>query len=189
MAAKAPVRKRSGAEPRRPAKPPVPGWAWLAVGCGLGAFAMFLASLKPVPAPPQAPGASAPTQAPEAPVATPAQEVQKPRYDFYRLLKETQPSLPTREPTTKPATDASAPDTSQYLLQVASYKTPEEAENLRAKLLLLNLNARVEKVTLRNADLWHRVLIGPIKSSQELQKTRAILQENHYDALVLKPTP
>jgi cell division protein FtsN len=73
-----------------------------------------------------------------------------------------------------------------FVLQVASYKTAEDAEATRAKLLLLGLTARIEKVTLRNTETWHRVLIGPVKSVAEADKVRAQLTDNKYDALVLK---
>lgn len=118
----------------------------------------------------------------------------KPRYDFYRLLKENQPPHNLRSET--PANSTSNGNTSEltdantsYLLQVASYKTAEDAEATRAKLLLLGLTARVEKVTLRNTETWHRVLIGPVKTMADTDKVRAQLTENKYDALVLKFSP
>jgi cell division protein FtsN len=189
MAAKPQTRKKLGAEPKRPQKPPVSGWIWLATGAALGAFVMFLTHLTQLPVRPQHKPAP-PESTPAATVATQEDSSQKPRYDFYRLLKENQ-SAPPEAPAAATSTTTTPPtkDTNAYLLQVASYKTADEAEALRAKLLLINLNARVEKVTLRNTEIWHRVLIGPIKNQTEMSKIRGQLSDNRYDALVLKSTP
>lgn len=186
MSAK-PARKKYGAEPKRTAKTPVPGWIWLVTGCLLGAFAMFLLHISKIP-PGQTNPAPAENPRKAAKTETPSQDddVVKPRYDFYRLLKENQPphSPRTESITVAPAmtNDANA----SFVLQVASYKTAEDAEATRAKLLLLGLTARIEKVTLRNTETWHRVLIGPVKSVAEADKVRAQLTDNKYDALVLK---
>lgn len=187
MSAK-PARKKYGAEPKRATKTPVPGWIWLVTGCLLGAFAMFLLHISKIP--PGQPNPTSPEDATRkaAKTHTPnaEEDAVKPRYDFYRLLKENQPphSPRTESPPTPPAVtnDANA----NFVLQVASYKTSEDAEATRAKLLLLGLTARIEKVTLRNTETWHRVLIGPVKSVIEADKVRAQLTENKYDALVLK---
>lgn len=130
----------------------------------------------------------APAEAPKtasAPEAvSPDANSQKPRYDFYRLLKENRAAAGQLETSKNPT--AAAPQDSSYMLQIASYKTPEEAQQLRAKLLLLNLDARSENVALRNGETWHRVLIGPLKNHAELTRVRGILNDNHYDSLVLK---
>ena len=163
--------------------------------CAFIVFLMHLADL-PVKTPPKLADASphneqtkssSPTNGPAT--GEPEPPSQKPRYDFYRLLKENQAPVPakTESPGNTNPPIASNVDGS-FILQVASYKTPEDADQLRAKLLLLNLDAKVETVTLRNADVWHRVLIGPIKGHAELTKARTILSENKYEALVLKST-
>lgn len=117
-------------------------------------------------------------------------ETVKPRYDFYRLLKENQPPHSPRSETPV-SNNPSAPldANASFVLQVASYKTAEDAEATKAKLLLIGLTARVEKVTLRNTETWHRVLIGPVKSVAEADRMRAVLTDNKYDALVLKVAP
>ncbi len=215
MAAKPSPRKKYGAEPRRDPKPPVPGYIWLLTGCALGAFVMFLLHLSTPPTSSlasakvaeEAPAPSGSTEAkpdvikhiedkPAEPEkrdpAEPTEVVsQKPRYDFYRLLKENQAATPRTDITNRGQANTSGIAEQadlNYVLQVASYKTPEDAEQLRAKLLLLNLDAKSENVTLRNGDIWHRVLIGPVKSHSELTRIRGVLSDNKYDALVLKNT-
>jgi cell division protein FtsN len=192
MSAK-PIRKKYGAEPKRPQKPQVPGWIWLVTGCLLGAFVMFLLHVSKIPTPQTSkrePSEVSANKAEAPPVEhkSAGDEEGKPRYDFYRLLKENQPPHALRSETSSSSTSAVAPqdNNSTYLLQVASYKTNEEADATRAKLLLLGLTARVEKVTLRNTETWHRVLIGPFKTLADIDRIRSQLTDNKYDALVLK---
>lgn len=190
-----PARKKYGAEPKRQPKPPVPGWIWLVTGCLLGAFVMFLLHVSKMP-PAQPQGDKGhPQEAASAQKASPeakpeADESVKPRYDFYRLLKENQPPHSPRSETPVTANPSTPVDANaNFVLQVASYKTPEDAEATKAKLLLIGLTARVEKVTLRNTETWHRVLIGPVKSVSEADRIRGLLTDNKYDALVLKAAP
>ncbi|MEY4588489.1 MAG: hypothetical protein RL497_565 [Pseudomonadota bacterium] len=184
-----PARKKHGAEPKRAPKTPVPGWIWLLTGGLLGAFVMFLLHVSKIPTAPkqEAREKAAKTQDASSPTASTSDETIKPRYDFYRLLKENQPPITTRNETpANTTTTTEQASNSTYLLQVASYKNDADADATRAKLLLLGLTARVEKVTLRNTETWHRVLIGPVKSLAETDRIHRQLTDNKYDALVLK---
>ena len=190
-----PARKKYGAEPKRQPKPPVPGWIWLVTGCLLGAFVMFLLHVSKIP--PAAPQGEKPSanqaaaaEKPPAETKPAADDTVKPRYDFYRLLKENQPPHSPRSETPVASNPSTPVDVNaNFVLQVASYKTAEDAEATKAKLLLIGLTARVEKVTLRNTETWHRVLIGPVKSVSEADRIRGQLTDNKYDALVLKVAP
>ena len=61
-----------------------------------------------------------------------------------------------------------------------------DADKLRAQLILLNLDARIEKVTIRNGELWHRVIVGPFQDQSRLASARSTLVANQYNALMLK---
>ena len=63
-------------------------------------------------------------------------------------------------------------DTELYL-QAASFRTQEEANKLRAELLLLNLPATTDAVDLANGR-WIRVNVGPFDSA--VQATRAMTE-------------
>ncbi len=207
MAARPSPRKKYAPEPPPAPKRPLPGIVWMLTGCALTAFVMFLMQLPKQSAPgaaaPAAPANAAPAakvatapSKPEPPKPAPAAEpeaaapteapviTQKPRYDFYRLLKENRTATGQNE--TSPTGSTAATADAHYLLQIASYKTLDDAQGLRAKLVLLNLDARIENVTLRNGEIWHRVLIGPLKTHAELTRVRGVLNDNKYDSLVLK---
>lgn len=156
----------------------VPGWVWLFTGAVLGAFVMFLIRLAEVP-----PGGGAGTETAASAPAKAPEEQKQPRFDFYKILKETEVPVPTVEHDDAPV---AAADTSQYILQVASFKGMDDAEQLRAELILLNLDAQVETARVRNGETWHRVLVGPFESRSKLAKARSILVSNRLEALVLK---
>ncbi|MDQ2076521.1 SPOR domain-containing protein [Marinimicrobium sp. ABcell2] len=120
--------------------------------------------------------------------------ISKPRFDFYKLLKESEVIVPATEP--EPQQREAAPeqqtaeprlqDREEFILQVGSFRRNDEADRLRAQLLLLNLEAYTEQVTLNNDQIWHRVLVGPFNNQSRLASARATLVSNEYNALVLK---
>lgn len=179
--------------PQRRTKPKsqVPGWVWLFTGAVLGAFVMFLVYLKDLP--PVEPAGDdnkavarllEPESKPDSETSTP-----KPRFDFYKLLKESEVIVPATEPEREQLPSGQAQtsaDTQEYILQVGSFRSSADADRLRAQLILLNLDARTEQVTLQNDQVWHRVLVGPFTNQSRLASARSTLVSNDYSALVLK---
>ncbi len=108
----------------------------------------------------------------------------KPRFDFYTLLRESEVIVPDT-PDTNPSTQ-SANSNDVFLLQVGSFKSNRDADSLRARLLLLNLDAKIEKVSPRKNETWHRVIVGPIIDRSELADARGKLASNGIDSLLLK---
>jgi cell division protein FtsN len=60
-----------------------------------------------------------------------------------------------------------------------------DADSLRAQLALQGVNAKVQRVAV-DADVWHRVRIGPISNLDELNKVRRQLRAAEVDALVIR---
>ncbi|WAH58398.1 SPOR domain-containing protein [Pseudomonas silvicola] len=96
-AKKTPAPKRGASRNSAPAKKPIPGWVWMAVGLTVGAFIVFLMKLEPGHddvkrvKPEQAKAdkiaeANKTPPSPQAPV--------KPKYDFYTLLPESEVIVP-----------------------------------------------------------------------------------------------
>lgn len=73
-----------------------------------------------------------------------------------------------------------------YVLQAGSFRRLADADAVRARLLLLNLRASIEKVNTADGQTWHRVLIGPFASPEESARARAVLAQNGIDSLLLK---
>lgn len=168
-------------QPRSKKKTDVPGWVWLFTGAVLGAFVMFLVYLadQPIGKPKVSTAAVAPkTQVPE-------KSVPKPRFDFYKLLEEREMIVETPDET-RLMLQKQDTDKVEYLLQVGSFKKSEDADSVRAKLILLNMDAKVEKVTVKSGETWHRVIVGPFTNTSSMASARSTLISNRFDTLVLK---
>ncbi len=74
----------------------------------------------------------------------------------------------------------------EYVLQVASYKSDQHADRLRAKLLLAGLEARVQKFTLADKGIVYRVVLGPYKNKRQLKNVRQKVNKLGLDAIALR---
>jgi cell division protein FtsN len=72
-----------------------------------------------------------------------------------------------------------------YVLQAGSYRNEADADRVRAQLSMQGIDAKVQRVAV-DADVWHRVRIGPITKLDELNKLRKQLQAADVDALVIR---
>ncbi|WP_249678249.1 SPOR domain-containing protein [Pseudomonas abieticivorans] len=99
VAKKKPAPKRGASRYQAPAKQPIPGWVWMAVGLTVGAFIVFLMKLDPGKGddikrvkPEAQQKADRIAEANKTP-PSPQQPV-KPKYDFYTLLPESEVIVP-----------------------------------------------------------------------------------------------
>lgn len=107
----------------------------------------------------------------------------------------TAPAVASATPPGKPPTSdktaespkpvASETGKERYLLQVGSFTQPEEADRLRAQLLLLGLQASVQKIP-RDGQTWHRVQVGPFSSQEQLNTARRSMSQQQIESIVLK---
>ncbi len=177
--------KKKRAAPSRKNSNPIPWWVWLLTGSALGAFIMFLLYLGKIEPTGKPTTAQSMVKAePPEPTETPQTSIPQPRFDFYKLLKESEVIVPATEPNNAEGNPQTLVK-SEYILQVGSFKSANDADKLRVQLILLNLAASTEAVTVRNED-WHRVIVGPFDNQSRLAKARSTLVSNRYNALVLK---
>jgi len=72
-----------------------------------------------------------------------------------------------------------------YVLQAGSYRNEADADRVRAQLAMQGVQAVVQRVAI-DADVWHRVRVGPISNLDQLNKLRRQLQQAELDALVIQ---
>jgi len=61
----------------------------------------------------------------------------------------------------------------KYILQAGSYRSFEDANNQRVKLIINGIrNTRIDTVTLANGTVGHRIEVGPFSSQQEANKVK-----------------
>lgn len=123
VAKKKPAPKRGASRYQAPAKKPIPGWLWMAIGLTVGAFIVFLMKLEPGSADvkrvkedakaAKIAEANKTPPSPQAPV--------KPKYDFYTLLPESEVIVPP---------DAVPEKTPPVVAPVVAPVTPEQAAKI-----------------------------------------------------------
>jgi cell division protein FtsN len=110
----------------------------------------------------------------------------KPRFDFYKILPGSE----------EPATDQQLRDAQQqkptaqareaFYLQAGAFQNAPDADNLKARLALMGMEASVQTTTLPDKGIWHRVRVGPYTTVEDLNKARAALKQSGIDTTLIK---
>jgi len=109
---------------------------------------------------------------------------EKPRFDFYKILPGVEE--PVTEKELKQAAKQPGSSKDAYFLQAGAFQSISEADNLKAKLALIGVEAKIQSATLADKAVWHRVRVGPYTNVDELNRMRATLKQNGIDASLIK---
>ncbi|MFA7267830.1 MAG: SPOR domain-containing protein [Sterolibacterium sp.] len=136
------------------------------------------------------------SQAPQAPQQLPGKPGdkvnEKPRFEFYKILpggQEAAPADAKPAPANAPSpveAPAPTPAAETLYLQVGAFQKSTDADNLKAKLALMGMEAGVQEVRVPDKGLMHRVRIGPFAKPEEMNRTRNQLAQNGIQATVVK---
>ncbi|TDR23273.1 SPOR domain-containing protein [Marinicella litoralis] len=190
MTTKKAVRKTTKKRTARKAghKRPVPGWIILLSGVLSGLLlAVFIYVKGWVPEPIQntqnpVPGVAQETVKPVEDVSKTVSK--KPDYDFYSVLPEMEVVIPKEELEQQAARDSKE---YSYILQVGSFKSRSDAEELKARIAFSGQIAHIQEIKV-NGTQYHRVRVGPFDSSREADKQKRQLEQGGHKPLVLKET-
>jgi len=175
---------------------PPPPWLWAVTGLTVGLLVAFLVFLQMRPKQQEAetpqtlavPAEAETRQVEPPPRRTAVKPPPRPRFDFYNLLPEMEVIVPDEdiqgEPTQEGVKQVEEPGT--YLLQAGSFRTRQQADQLRARLGLLGLETSVQTVKVDNTRTWHRVRVGPFSNLSDLNDARALLRKNGVDAILIR---
>jgi len=105
----------------------------------------------------------------------------KPRFDFYKILPGEEAEKSSKEP--KPSTGTGK---EAFFLQAGAFQNAPDADNLKARLALLGIEANIETSAVPDKGVWHRVRIGPYTSVEELIRTRDTLKQNGVQTTLIK---
>jgi cell division protein FtsN len=166
----------------------------LLAGIGIAAAIAIYMTKSPAPfvdrtragskaAPAKAGGNLAEAQAPGVPKAA-----ERPRFDFYKILPGQEVPVSERE-LHAAAKDGGKPGNlpkDTYFIQAGSFQNPAEADNLKAKLALLGLQASVEPAALPDRGTWYRVRLGPYARLGDIDRVRQTLAQNGVNAQMVK---
>jgi cell division protein FtsN len=107
----------------------------------------------------------------------------KPRFEFYKILPGSEEPV-TDQQLKQAAQRPSAQE--KYFLQAGSFQKAEDADNLKAKLAMIGIEATVQAADLAGKGLWHRVRVGPFSSVNAMNEVRASLQQNGVQSSIIK---
>jgi len=107
----------------------------------------------------------------------------KPRFEFYNILPNTEEHVTEQQ--LKQATQQPVPR-DKYFLQAGSFQNAGDADNLKAKLAMLGVEATVQDINLPEKGVWHRVRVGPFTNADEIKQVRASLQQNGVQSSLIK---
>lgn len=166
------------------------GWfiTGLALGLG-GAVVLFYTGI--IPSMPERPAAVAePTTAePGGALLDEPSPPARRDYEFFTVLPEMETVVTERElaePSPADPQPTAQPESNETLfLQVGSFRSEPDAEQMKARLALLGSQASIQKVTVDGVT-WHRVRIGPVSGRRQADELRQQLQSNGLDVMVVK---
>lgn len=146
----------------------------LVVGAVLAvAVALWITGSNPFRPAPAAPDLTAP------PSATPEPA---PSFDFYKVL-------PSDAPGELPSSATPAAPTPRYYLQAGAFQNASDADNLKAQLAMLGVEAVIQTGEVADMGVFHRVRVGPFDAMDEVNRTRSLLTQNDIPATLVKEVP
>ena len=112
--------------------------------------------------------------------AAPAQS----QYDFYQMLPNLKVTVPRPNGAGGQAAAGGHGTATGYVLQVGSYRDPAQAQRIVAELDSLGIIAHIDTVPDGRTTL-HRVRIGPLSDTAELNRIRGVLKSVRLPAIVM----
>jgi cell division protein FtsN len=158
-----------------------PVFTGMLIGLVLGALlavgvALWATGNNPFNSAPTQPASDDDAPAPHAPPEA------APSLDFYKVL-------PSDSPSTLPRATAPAPVKPRFYLQAGAFQNAGDADNLKANLAMLGVEAMIQTGEVSGKGMLHRVRIGPFASMNEVDRTRSLLTQNHIPVTLVRDVP
>lgn len=108
-----------------------------------------------------------------------------PRYEFFERLPGAEVATDTEPYET--LTPGGYVEPTEYLVQAGSFRVQDDANRLRARLMLTGVGADISINTLDDEDeVWHRVVVGPFNSKSDAEQTMASLRQHDVLPILLE---
>jgi cell division protein FtsN len=112
----------------------------------------------------------------------PGDPPQENRFQFYEILPGKTNPQPAKAPDPKAAPPkAAAADAGELYLQAGSFQTQKDAENFRASLALMGLEANIQPAKV-DGKQWYRVRLGPYARFEDARKAKTDLAKAGIEA-------
>lgn len=117
------------------------------------------------------------------------QPAEKPRFDFYTILPGTETAVTEQQVQQSSAAQPNTPaeaGSKNYYLQVGAFQNEQDADNMKAQLALLGLEAVVQTATVPDKGVSHRVRVGPFSDIEQIRKARTELTKNGFNSFLIQ---
>lgn len=98
------------------------------------------------------------------------------------------PATPSGQPAATPpkeVTTKAQPPVTLFFLQAGSFRTQADADRVRAQIIMLGQDVRVESGKVKD-DTWYRVLVGPYSDRDQLTQAQKQLAGSGFKNLLLQ---
>ncbi|MDJ0926394.1 MAG: SPOR domain-containing protein [Gammaproteobacteria bacterium] len=169
----------------------LPGWVWMLFGLAVGlavAAAIYVNDRTPRPPAMDSRAAPEPRQdrSPASADSAPADEDKGIRFDFYDMLPKFEVVIPEEDLEARPdVAPAPVAKPGAYVLQAGSFSAYADADRMKARLALLGIVSRIQKVSVDDKT-YHRVRVGPVSDLDELNNTRRQLRDAQIEVMVIR---
>jgi cell division protein FtsN len=125
----------------------------------------------------------------------------KPRFDYHQILSDGKEAAPKIDKNQKLIVNPTPPAAqsiektvveepgTKYYLQVGAFNSETDADNLKARIALIGLQAEVKAATLQDKGVMHRVRLGPYKTHDDMSRARDGLTQNGLPSSVITIKP
>ena len=150
------------------------------------------------PAPPPETAKAAEQAAKKAQEKPSGKNTDRPRFEFYQILpgerevteKEAKAAPPKVAPAApKPGSSPLSPKPHSgevFWLQAGAFSEEREADNLKAKIALVGLEASVRPVNIPEKGTLFRVRLGPYQSLDDANRIKSALSQNGVGAAIIR---
>lgn len=91
----------------------------------------------------------------------------------------------TEPSTVEPSPQASAATQTQYFLQAGAFRSEQDAEGVKARILLLGMHVQVQKAQV-GGSIINRVRVGPFNGIDDMNRARAQLGSEKIESTVVR---
>lgn len=115
-----------------------------------------------------------------------------PTFEFYKILPDMELNVSeweSEEPATEKTAQAEVVAQNRqagFVLQLGSFRSFESADQVKAKLALLGIDADIQQVVINGNNVFHRVRVGPYNTTGKLEEAQERLLANDLNFSVLK---
>ena len=110
----------------------------------------------------------------------------KPRFDFYKILPGSEEPVSEQQFKDAQQKPDAAKSREAFFLQAGAFQNAPDADNLKAHLALLGMEATVQTTTLPDKGVWHRVRIGPYTAIEDLNRARDTLKQSGIETSLIR---